>query len=711
MAGPANALNITASGVVQFDGINSFSAPSISQYGVVLGLTGNNIVTLAPDASTTKVLVSGGASANPSWQAIGSGALALGSFGSTPNSSGASLSGGTLTLQPADGSNPGGVSTASQSFGGAKVFVISATSPIFGVLSGGGGTSQIQYPSSATNYNFNLASTAGTTGQFLTSGGGGSTAMTWTTPSSIIPSTITVTNTTTNSTFYPTFINNSITGTYALDVSANLSMNPSTGNLTASGTITGQTALSSPSILLTGSSSGTISILPQTAAGTFNFNLPTTAGTSGFLLTSAGGVGAPMTWTDPTSITGITTVGNVTSGHVAFDGTVGTTLTSTTAGFTLAVTPQGAGNNSSGGNVIISAGEGGSLSTGGSGGGVTLEGKDGIGAGTGGSVTLNSGDGGLTGNGAAITLNAGNAGPSGNHNGGGISINSGDSNGTGAAGAISINAGDATTGNGSGGTIGLRGGVGNGTQVGGSVSILGGSTNNTGAGGLVLIAAGQSSDTGKGGSATIRSGYGGGNSGDGGDVTITTGFPGTDGIAGNIYIGQSNGEGTDKSGTTTNIYCAVGTGTGAVGKVKIFGDSVGSASGSAYHTDVSRLLINGSVALTTTVAATIATLTLASNSSSGGCITYLVECTDGTDFQSASGIVSFSAINKAGTKSGSTAPQDESQTRSTGTLTNVFSVTSGGLVQITSTTSLTPTFYRITYEISCLSAKQTITVP
>lgn len=48
--------------------------------------------------------------------------LSLASFGSSPNASGASFSNNTLTLQPADGTHPGGVSTASQTFGGNKAF-------------------------------------------------------------------------------------------------------------------------------------------------------------------------------------------------------------------------------------------------------------------------------------------------------------------------------------------------------------------------------------------------------------------------------------------------------------------------------------------------------------------------------------------------------------------------------------------------------------
>lgn len=50
------------------------------------------------------------------------GDVSLGTFGSSPNSSGASLSGQVLTLQPANGSQPGGVSTTTQTFAGNKTF-------------------------------------------------------------------------------------------------------------------------------------------------------------------------------------------------------------------------------------------------------------------------------------------------------------------------------------------------------------------------------------------------------------------------------------------------------------------------------------------------------------------------------------------------------------------------------------------------------------
>jgi hypothetical protein len=58
------------------------------------------------------------------WEAIASpgSVLSLGSFGSSPNASGATISSNVLTLQPADGTHPGGISTGTQTFGGNKTF-------------------------------------------------------------------------------------------------------------------------------------------------------------------------------------------------------------------------------------------------------------------------------------------------------------------------------------------------------------------------------------------------------------------------------------------------------------------------------------------------------------------------------------------------------------------------------------------------------------
>jgi hypothetical protein len=52
----------------------------------------------------------------------GGGVDTMGAFGSTPNANGGSIAGTTLTLQPADATNPGGVTTGAQTFAGVKTF-------------------------------------------------------------------------------------------------------------------------------------------------------------------------------------------------------------------------------------------------------------------------------------------------------------------------------------------------------------------------------------------------------------------------------------------------------------------------------------------------------------------------------------------------------------------------------------------------------------
>lgn len=119
--------------------------------------------------------------------------------------------------------------------------------------------------------------------------------------------------------------------------------------LIAPGTFAAVTSVSAPQYLLTGSGSGTISILPQAAAGTYNFNLPITAGTAGYVLASGGGAAAPMTWTNlatatVTSIAGTAnqinasaSVGAVTlslSSTMVLPGTLTTANTVTLSGLT-----------------------------------------------------------------------------------------------------------------------------------------------------------------------------------------------------------------------------------------------------------------------------------------------------------------------------------------------------------------------------------------
>ena len=81
-----------------------------------------------------------------SWLVVGTGGstvTSLGAFGSSPNANGGSISSNVLTLQPADATHPGGVTTGSQTFGGAKTFSSIVLSTPLAVGSGGTGASSL----------------------------------------------------------------------------------------------------------------------------------------------------------------------------------------------------------------------------------------------------------------------------------------------------------------------------------------------------------------------------------------------------------------------------------------------------------------------------------------------------------------------------------------------------------------------------------------
>jgi hypothetical protein len=82
-------------------------------------------VTMFNDSGVFKTKNSSGTVASLS--GANTGDITLAAVGSSPNANGASLSGQDLNLQPADGTNPGVVTTGTQTFAGAKTFSGDAT--------------------------------------------------------------------------------------------------------------------------------------------------------------------------------------------------------------------------------------------------------------------------------------------------------------------------------------------------------------------------------------------------------------------------------------------------------------------------------------------------------------------------------------------------------------------------------------------------------
>lgn len=132
---------------------------------------------------------------------------------------------------------------------------------------------------------------------------------------------------------------------------------------------------------------------------------------------------------------------------------------------------------------------------------------------------------------------------------------------------------------------------------------------------------------------------------------------------------------------------------------------------------VNRVVLNGNVALTTAVAATLITIPLATLQMASGLVIYSIEASDGVDVIAVSGQVSFAAVNKAGvytTDQNIVTPESSARSDATDILTNTFGFSNGTnqtLFQITpSLGGMTATTFRITYSVVS-GAQQNLTAP
>src|SRR5262249_36119056 len=93
-----------------------------------------------------------------------------------------------------------------------------------------------------------------------------------------------------------------------------------------------------------------------------------------------------------------------------------------------------------------------------------------------------------------------------------------------------------------------------------------------------------------------------------------------------------------------------------------------------------------------------------SNTSCGGFLNYLVQGFDGTDLQALSGVVTYAAVNKAGTLTLTITEVTANQAKavSSGTLTLAWTFGTGtnkGTIKLQPTGSLTETVYTVTYTV------------
>lgn len=169
---------------------------------------------------------------------------------------------------------------------------------------------------------------------------------------------------------------------------------------------------------------------------------------------------------------------------------------------------------------------------------------------------------------------------------------------------------------------------------------------------------------------------------------------------------NSSGSGTNISGGSVRIAPGASTGTASGGDFYVATTATTQSSGtSANAVTVDRMSVKAkALALTDASAVTALTVALPAGAMTGGIIRWTIRCTDGTDMQSVTGTVHFSAVNKAGayttdivTPGGASADDTSvvkwAKAASAGTITTVWTVATGTNlvnVQVTADTSLTP---------------------
>lgn len=126
-------------------------------------------------------------------------------------------------------------------------------------------------------------------------------------------------------------------------------------------------------------------------------------------------------------------------------------------------------------------------------------------------------------------------------------------------------------------------------------------------------------------------------------------------------------------------------------------NSVQVAGGRAVYNSVAKTIVDGS-------ATSLADIACASGARCGGVLFYTVEASDGTDHQALSGMVTYSAVNKAGTLTLTITEVAGNQAKavSAGTLTLAWTFVTGtskGTIKLQPTGSLTETTYIVTYSI------------
>jgi hypothetical protein len=169
----------------------------------------------------------------------------------------------------------------------------------------------------------------------------------------------------------------------------------------------------------------------------------------------------------------------------------------------------------------------------------------------------------------------------------------------------------------------------------------------------------------------------------------------------NVVAGTANGT----AGKDFTLQLSSGTGTGTGGNLIIQAPFSAKSSSTAQGTWVDRqIIVSKGKVLTDNTAVSLFEVALPTLAMCGGTIIACVECTDGTDMQSFSQTVTYSAVNKGASYTTSITASTGDKSVSAGTIVNTWSILTGTnkiTIQLSSDTSLTPSSnaFTVYYEV------------
>lgn len=170
-----------------------------------------------------------------------------------------------------------------------------------------------------------------------------------------------------------------------------------------------------------------------------------------------------------------------------------------------------------------------------------------------------------------------------------------------------------------------------------------------------------------------------------------------------VQAGGATAGATDKDGGMNVLSPGVSTG---IGKSSVRTQRLGRAASTATADNAlyDAIMVASELNLVDGVATSLFEIALPTLAMAGGTIEYSIIATDGTDMQSISGFVAFSAVNKGAVYTTQITENASNQAKavSVGTLTGAWSIlneTDKVTIQLNADTSLTPTSFKLYYKV------------